>query len=231
MALYRLEHSPMAYFGDFAFYAAAIIAMVLWMVLKTPATQGLLALAVVIAALTSWTLVEYLMHRFLLHGLQPFKGWHAEHHRRPTALLGTPTLLSAGAIGAFVTLPGFLLGGAWLACALTLGVVTGYLSYGLTHHATHHWRPQGVWLHRRKRAHARHHACKAEATCFGVTSNLWDCVCGTAARRVTLPPGALSPRGAKELKGLGEFSEVADAGGSGGRGRWTRSRGSGGKPH
>jgi hypothetical protein len=56
--------------------------------------------ALALLGLVAWTLLEYALHRFVLHGLQPFRTWHAEHHRRPRALIGTPTILSATLIAA-----------------------------------------------------------------------------------------------------------------------------------
>lgn len=47
----------------------------------------------------SWTLPGYRIHRFVLHGLAPFKQWHIEHHCRTTALIAARTLLSAGFFG------------------------------------------------------------------------------------------------------------------------------------
>ena len=94
------------------------------------------------------------------------------------ALIYTPTLLSASLIVGLVFLPALLLGGVWVACALTLGMLTGYLGYTLAHHATHHWRSDNRWLKNRKRWHALHHHAGA-AACYGVTTSLWDHVFGS----------------------------------------------------
>jgi sterol desaturase/sphingolipid hydroxylase (fatty acid hydroxylase superfamily) len=75
----------------------------------------------------------------------------------------------------------------WRACALTLGVVAGYLAYAVTHHATHHWRADNLWLQRRKRWHALHHHDKEAPRCYGVTSAIWDHVFGSAWRRAAKP--------------------------------------------
>jgi cyclopropane-fatty-acyl-phospholipid synthase len=116
------------------------------------------------------------LHRFVLHGLEPFLSWHAKHHERPMALMSTPTLLSTSLVALLVFLPAVLAAGFWRASALTLGVTAGYLAYALTHHATHHWRSSGPWMTRRKRWHARHHHM---AACYGVSSSFWDRVFGS----------------------------------------------------
>ena len=185
MGLLSLEQSRHAYIADFTFYAAAVLAIAIVLVFYEPAPQRLSLGGIALAGLASWTLIEYLLHRFVLHGLQPFKRWHAEHHDRPTALICTPTVLSASLIVVLVFLPALLLGGVWRASALTLGVLVGYLTYAITHHATHHWRGRAGWMLQRKRLHALHHSAKGQPQCFGVSSALWDHMLGTPARPPT----------------------------------------------
>jgi cyclopropane-fatty-acyl-phospholipid synthase len=99
---------------------------------------------------------------------------------------------------ALVAAPSWWLLGAWPACALTFGLLTGYLAYGLTHHATHHALPgigrRSAWLARRRRWHALHHQAHRagsggatagsalQAGHYGVSSALWDHAFGTAGR-------------------------------------------------
>ncbi|MEO7129310.1 MAG: sterol desaturase family protein, partial [Rhodoferax sp.] len=115
---------------------------------------------------------EYALHRFVLHGLHPFSDWHAAHHRHPTALICTPTVLSAGLMVSLVFLPALALVDLWHACGLTFGMLSGYLAYTLTHHAMHHGRAARGWLQGRRRCHALHHA--AGSGDYGVTSVFWD---------------------------------------------------------
>jgi sterol desaturase/sphingolipid hydroxylase (fatty acid hydroxylase superfamily) len=176
MKLFALEHSRRAYCADFVIYGAAVIVLTAVLAYAQPLARWS---APALLGLAGWTLVEYAMHRFVLHGLRPFKAWHARHHERPTARIASPTILSAGLIVALVSLPAFALSGGWNACALTLGVLTGYLGYAITHHAVHHWNVDNAWLKRRKRAHALHHHL-ARPVFFGVTSTLWDHVFGSA---------------------------------------------------
>ena len=157
MGLFTLEHSKLAYRADFALHSAAIVALAIVLVRGTPAADGFEIAALIAAGLLAWSGLEYLLHRFVLHGLPPFRGWHAQHHRRPTALIYTPTVFTAALVAAGVFLPMWLAGGVWRACALTLGILLGYLSYSLTHHAVHHSRSTGAWLAQRRRWHARHH--------------------------------------------------------------------------
>lgn len=178
-ALFTMEHGKAAYGADFALYLAGLVAIAAFLIVAGPPGHGSGSLSLVALGFAGWTMVEYLLHRFVLHGVQPFKRWHEEHHRRPTALICAPTIFSASLVVVLVFLPAFLLGGIWDACALTLGLVTGYLLYAVTHHATHHWQAKGAWLKGRKRWHALHHH-HAGSGGYGVTTAFWDHVFGTA---------------------------------------------------
>ena len=194
MHLFSLEHSKLAYRADFALYGFALVALATFLVLAVPRQQAWGIVAFAMLGLASWTVIEYAMHRFVLHHLQPFSTWHAEHYRRPTALICTPTILSASLIAVLVFLPALMLGNLWRASALTFGLLVGYLAYAITHHAIHHWHADYAWLKRRKRWHALHHGSIEPASRYGVTSAFWDQVFGSAQRlqarwrRIHQPP-------------------------------------------
>ena len=180
--IFAFEHSKTAYAADFALYGAAIVGLAVFLFSKGPQEQRPEIIVYILMGLGGWTLIEYLLHRFVLHGVQPFDRWHAEHHRRPTALIYAPTILSASLNATLVFLPAFMfLGNLRYACALTLGVLTGYLAFGITHHAIHHWHLDNAWLKRRKRWHALHHHSD-QSGCYGVTSAVWDHVFGSTAK-------------------------------------------------
>lgn len=179
MGIFKLELSQAAYRVDFALYFAAVALLAAFVVLDATAALQWRGFVLVPAGLAGWSLIEYLLHRFVLHGVQPFRGWHEAHHARPHALICTPTLLSASLILVLVFLPAWVWGGAWQAGALTLGVVAGYLAYAVIHHAMHHWRCGNGWLGERKRWHALHHRTTL-GRCYGVSSGVWDRVFATA---------------------------------------------------
>jgi sterol desaturase/sphingolipid hydroxylase (fatty acid hydroxylase superfamily) len=181
MRPFALEHSPAGFRADILLHGAATVALVAVLLLGGPWPRALELAALALAGLGGWTLVEYVVHRFVLHGVPPFRGWHMQHHQRPHALLGTPTVVSIAAIGLLLFLPALLLGDLWRACALTLGLTAGYLAYTLTHHATHHRAARSPWLAHRKRWHAAHHHGK-QPGCYGVTSGFWDGVFGTTPK-------------------------------------------------
>jgi cyclopropane-fatty-acyl-phospholipid synthase len=90
--------------------------------------------------LVAWSLVEYVVHRSVLHGLRPFSDWHTPHHRHPSAPICTPTVLSAALMVSLVFLPALALADLWHACGLTFGMLSGYLAFTVTHHAMLHGR-------------------------------------------------------------------------------------------
>jgi sterol desaturase/sphingolipid hydroxylase (fatty acid hydroxylase superfamily) len=179
---FSIEHSTTAYRADFVLHGAAVLGLGAWLALRVPAGMGLEITAWVVAGILVWSPVEYALHRFVLHGLQPFKRWHTEHHRRPAALICAPTLLSASLIGLLVWLPAVTGLGQWHGSAITLGVLIGYLGYAITHHALHHSALNRGWLQDRKYWHARHHHL-LQPCCFGVTSGFWDRVLRTGGHR------------------------------------------------
>lgn len=176
--MFALEHSKAAYWVDYLLYATAIAGLTACVLLFAPPGRWIEILALMFAGLAVWPLIEYAMHRFVLHGVEPFKSWHAVHHGRPSALVSTPTILSSTLIALLVFVPVLLVGTLWSALAITLGLTAGYLTYAVCHHAAHHWRPRGRWMLERKRWHALHHA-RGGAACYGVTSTLWDRVLRT----------------------------------------------------
>ncbi len=186
MNLFTFEQTRSVYWADFIFYGAtiAILAGVLAVAVPNPRWVTVMLLAAM--GLVVWSALEYAVHRFVLHGMQPFRRWHAAHHARPAALISSPTIVTASIIGACLFIPAWAFAGLEFACASTIGLVCGYLAYALTHHAIHHWHAQFRWLRRRKRWHVLHHH-ESQPCCYGVTSGFWDDVCGTRRGRARLP--------------------------------------------
>lgn len=183
MKFFTLEQSKATYYADFVFYGLAVVALTAFLLVVGPREKQLEIAVFEWIGLASWTVIEYGIHRFVLHGLQPFSRWHEEHHRRPIALICTPTIFSATLIATLVFLPALALIDLWSASALTLGILVGYLAFSTTHHAIHHWHSDSAWLNRRKYWHTLHHQQIKNPVCYGVTSAFWDYVFGSAPRK------------------------------------------------
>jgi cyclopropane-fatty-acyl-phospholipid synthase len=191
MRFFELESSRLAYRADFVLYGLAVAGLALATVTGSPRQDWPLLAAWAGCGYLVWSLLEYLLHRFVLHGLQPFRGMHEQHHQRPQERIGTPTVVSAPLFAVLVYLPAWWLVGLWPASALTSGVLAGYLAYSITHHMCHHALGEklgkGEWLARRQRRwHARHHVRVQALGCYGVSHGFWDHVFGTA--RTTFAP-------------------------------------------
>ncbi|MDT8997759.1 sterol desaturase family protein [Paucibacter sp. APW11] len=182
-----MELSRKAYIADFVVYTLLVAGLGLWLAASAP---WLPSLGLLLLGALSWSLLEYLLHRWVLHELPPFCNWHADHHRRPGALIAAPTWLSAGLLG-IATLPAWWWLQAWQAGALSLGLSAAYLGYGVAHHLAHHpWRGPslpGVNLAGFRRRHALHHRGSAglspEPCNYGVSTGAWDWFFQSAPRR------------------------------------------------
>jgi len=144
-----------------------------------------------LAGLFVWTLAEYLLHRFLFH-YEPKQEWltrvwyliHGVHHEQPQCKtrLVMPPILSVPLALAFYALFYVVLAGAigaprWVGPAFA-GFITGYLTYDMTHYATHHLPMRWGPLKYLKRYHLMHHF-KTPDDRFGISSPIWDVVFGT----------------------------------------------------
>jgi sterol desaturase/sphingolipid hydroxylase (fatty acid hydroxylase superfamily) len=165
--------SRSAFFADFYSYPLAFAALVIYAFASNP--HGWLSLlSALIVGLVSWSLVEYMLHRYVLHHVTWVKKQHDVHHHDQMALVGTPTWFSMLVFIAFVTMPALLMTTVGIAACFTAGMMLGYLWYVTAHYGMHHWRirPTGH-LGRLRRRHALHHHFDDLGN-FGVTSGFWD---------------------------------------------------------
>lgn len=125
-----------------------------------------------------WTLLEYVMHRWVFH----WTNWptlhfliHGQHHRFPRdadrlVLPIVPVAVLVSGVGnILVKTIGYVSGMGCLA-----GILYGYVWYDMTHYAVH----ASSWLVGLREHHMRHHYHDEQFN-FGVTSPLWDWVFGT----------------------------------------------------
>jgi len=200
MRFSSLEQTTTEYRIDFILYYLFCVTAVAVLLIEEPVDTYFFLLFCITAGAAGWTLLEYLLHRFILHGVAPFKDWHALHHDRPSALIATPLVLSLSLFFLLFTVPSWIYFGCWPALALTAGMMSGYLVYGLIHHAIHHnntpWFTSAAWLSKRRVCHALHHATynilradESVSPChFGVSIGLWDWVFHTNILRLQVNP-------------------------------------------
>ena len=143
-----------------------------------------------ICGILIWTLVEYLMHRYLFHLKSENKLidrivflFHGVHHNEPddrTRLVMPPVpalILSSILYGIFF----MILGGKFVQPFFAFFLV-GYLCYDYIHYATHHFKFRGGVGKFLKRYHLLHHHSESHAK-YGVSSPLWDIIFKTTGER------------------------------------------------
>jgi len=145
--------------------------------------------ALFISGFLSFTLVEYLAHRYLFH-MKPDRKWkrtlqynmHGVHHEFPKDKdrLAMPPLLSATLAVIFFLIFYSLMNTKVF--GFLPGFMTGYASYLFVHYIVHAYAPpknffKELWIN-----HAIHHY-KDETVIFGVSSPLWDHIFGTIPKK------------------------------------------------
>jgi len=164
-----------------------------WLIWRAVALHGIGVAGLIgigVAGLATWTLAEYLLHRYVFHfepktetGKKFHYLFHGVHHDTPqdkTRLLMPP----AGALPIILTL--------WLLFDLILPApwaepftgffIIGYLIYDYIHYATHHFPMRHPALKFLKHYHMRHHFSDDDGR-YGVSSPVWDWVFGTDPAR------------------------------------------------
>jgi 4-hydroxysphinganine ceramide fatty acyl 2-hydroxylase len=134
-----------------------------------------------IAGILTWTLFEYILHRWLFHMAVESEqakrityAIHGVHHEFPRdkERLFMPPVPSIIIASIFFSLWYLIMG--WKSLAFFSGFVFGYLIYGSMHFAIHAFTPppflKALW-----RNHHLHHY-KYPGKGFGVSSVLWDIV-------------------------------------------------------
>ena len=144
------------------------------------------ALLFIVAGATGWTLLEYLVHRYVLHGRFPDgSGWlrhrlhllfdssHGDHHQRPwdgrhinggfATVPFAAVLALAGLLAPLATLPVFV------ATILQCYVIEEWI-----HYAVHFHRIPWRYFSYIRKHHLYHHSGRGGDVAFGLSSGIWD---------------------------------------------------------
>jgi sterol desaturase/sphingolipid hydroxylase (fatty acid hydroxylase superfamily) len=137
-----------------------------------------------LAGWVAWTLAEYLLHRFDMHGRRgrgAMSREHLDHHAgRPMV----PVRSRHGWAGAVLIAVAV---GWWAVPAAGAGWLVGYAFYDRQHWSIHARPPRSRYQRWLRRNHLHHHfACPAAN--YGVTLPLWDMVFRTYVRPQTPIP-------------------------------------------
>jgi 4-hydroxysphinganine ceramide fatty acyl 2-hydroxylase len=165
-----------------------VVAYMLYLSLSQRHLSFVAVAALFLLGVLLWTLIEYLIHRYIFH-YEPKTRWgkqlhfviHGVHHDYPNDArrLVMPPVISIPLAFLFFGLF-FLIFGS-LAPAVFAGLVFGYVCYDMLHYATHHLAmKRGVWLWL-KQYHLRHHF-RDDHVGYGISSPLWDYVFRTTRK-------------------------------------------------
>ena len=139
-----------------------------------------------VVGLVSWSLFEYIMHRWIFHyvpkskwGLRLHFIFHGVHHDYPSDRLRLvlPPSVSIPLAAAFFFLFRAIFPELYL-WAFFPGFILGYLIYDITHYAIHHFNFKIPFWKKIKQHHMLHHYQDPEKG-YGVSSPLWDKVFGS----------------------------------------------------
>jgi sterol desaturase/sphingolipid hydroxylase (fatty acid hydroxylase superfamily) len=139
-----------------------------------------------------WTLLEYFVHRKILHGRFPdspspwrhflhvrFDHLHWEHHERPwdgehiNGRIQDTILFSL----VFVAVAAFF--PVWTAPVMVAGLLQAYVIEEWVHHSVHFYHFQNPYFRYIKRHHLYHHSPKGDEVGYGLTNGFWDIVFAT----------------------------------------------------
>lgn len=135
-----------------------------------------------------WTLVEYVVHRALLHGVMARS--HARHHKEPANARFLHGPLSAWGVTYLLSLTGLTLSfglarGLWS----FVGLNAAYVVFELTHAAVHA-DFKARWFRPARLFHASHHYGRVTRA-YGFCTPFWDWVFGTLGPARRFPRAAL----------------------------------------
>lgn len=146
-----------------------------------PDMTVLMFVGMFIVGLISWTLFEYVLHRWIFHYVPKAKWalrlhfiFHGVHHDYPNDVKRLVMPLSVSiplALGVYFALRAFM--PPVYLYPFFSAFVLGYVFYDTVHYALHHFNFKGEVWKKIKKHHMLHHYSDSTKG-FGVSSELWD---------------------------------------------------------
>ena len=181
--LEQVACSPINYWATLVTDVLAAFAFA-WFGATRYSGSWIIAVVIVVGGMIGWGFIEYLLHRWVLHGIfLAIRREHGRHHGQPQAPISTPWLvipICATATCAALSLA-MPLGAAAL---LTFGIYAGYNYFAIVHHLLHH-RPATLARSRYFEVHLRLHEIhhREPDVHFGISNSVWDRLFGTFRAR------------------------------------------------
>jgi sterol desaturase/sphingolipid hydroxylase (fatty acid hydroxylase superfamily) len=154
------------------------------------------ALAFTVVGLALWTVMEYVVHRWLLHVAFPVgaSGWsrvmhalfdaaHVDHHAKPWDGYHINGHLDTLFVAVWLV-PLSFLAPPHTASVAVAALFAGYVAEEWAHHAIHYRNFRWRYFQYVRRRHLYHHSRNGVGTAYGITNDFWDRVFRT---RIPLP--------------------------------------------
>ena len=197
-------------YKPFVFYTGVLFVLHVAL-LRSEAPSLAVAGALFAAGLLSWGLVEYAVHRWVLHRIPRAQGFnlpgnltHLKHHDDPQSLQRLNVQLSESLpICVVYFLTSWAISGNWQSATyLFTGLMAGYFFYEYLDFQAHHGSARNRLIRYLRKYHNQHHHYDATVR-YGVTSPLFDYLFGTfdlpkKVRRIEQRCGALDEPRATE---------------------------------
>jgi len=140
-------------------------------------------ISTLVAGAATWTLLEYIIHRWLGHDARTrpnfFASEHIRHHSEGSYFAPVhKKFLSAFIAGVLIIAPAIFFGGFVLGTSYVVGLLGMYGAYELLHYREHVHPGIGPFGRYLRRHHFAHHFTDPSIN-HGVTSPCWDWVFGT----------------------------------------------------
>ena len=162
--------------------------LMIWGFIYSPLAAWL-QIAVFLGGLLLFSLVEYLVHRYVFHMITNTSlkekiqyMFHGVHHEFPkdTSRLAMPPVVSVVIVSALFLICKYLMGP--YTYGFLPGFITGYSMYLIVHYVVHAYQPpknflKALWIN-----HGIHHY-KDHERAFGVSSPLWDHIFRTTPKK------------------------------------------------
>jgi len=157
--------------------------------------RPLAAAAWILAGVSVWTLVEYLVHRYVLHGRFPdgpgpiqhavhrfLDTAHGDHHLRPWDGLHINGGFDSIPVAIVLALLSFL---APLPTApvFIATVLVSYVAEEWVHYSVHFHQFKSRYFAYIRKHHLYHHSGRGSTVAFGLSSGIWDGPLGTPIAR------------------------------------------------
>jgi sterol desaturase/sphingolipid hydroxylase (fatty acid hydroxylase superfamily) len=171
----------------FAFIADSSSALffLIWELMARPSHPLLVGLSVIMGYMT-WTLTEYVFHRWVYHQEEGiFSEGHNIHHTKAEVLIAMPWAMTTVTVFGLWQLLSQVLNVAYFSGVLS-GWLAGFFFYSVVHHSHHHWNVSNSWFRKLKAYHRIHHHFPDYN--FGVTMRFWDIAFGTRYRKAANAP-------------------------------------------